>query len=120
MSLYPNMRQVRAFVSVAETSSFTKAAQLMNLTQSAISHSIKSLEEQLGVCLIERAGKRLSITQDGNIYLARCRKVIHELDVAQQELILGRRNLNCIDDWNHWHSISRYNRNNLTRCGWAT
>ena len=86
MSLYPNMRQVRAFVSVAETSSFTKAAQLMNLTQSAISHSIKSLEEQLGVCLIERAGKRLSITQDGNIYLARCRKVIHELDVAQQEL----------------------------------
>jgi len=77
---------MRAFLSVAETSSFTKAAQLMNLTQSAISHSIKSLEEQLGVCLIERSGKRLSITQDGSIYLKRCQKVMRELDLAHQEL----------------------------------
>jgi len=77
---------MRAFLSVAETNSFTKAAQLMNLTQSAISHSIKSLEEQLGVCLIERSGKRLSITQDGTIYLARCQKVIRELELAHQEL----------------------------------
>lgn len=86
MSSYPDIRQMRAFVSVAETHSFTKAAQLMNLTQSAISHSIKSLEEQLGVCLIERSGKRLSITQDGSIYLARCQKVLRELDIAHQEL----------------------------------
>lgn len=86
MSEYPDIRQMRAFLSVAETNSFTKAAQLMNLTQSAISHSVKSLEEQLGVCLIERSGKRLSITQDGTMYLARCRKVIRELDLAQQEL----------------------------------
>ena len=77
---------MRAFVSVAETNSFTKAAQIMNLTQSAISHSIKSLEDLLGVCLIERSGKRLSITQDGNIYLSRCKKVLRELDIAQQEL----------------------------------
>ena len=77
---------MRAFVSVADTNSFTKAAHLMNLTQSAISHSIKSLEELLGVCLIERSGKRLSITQDGNLYLERCRKIIRELDIAHQEL----------------------------------
>ncbi len=83
---YPDIRQMRAFLSVAETNSFTKAAQLMNLTQSAISHSIKSLEEHLGVCLIERSGKRLSITQDGGVYLNRCRKVLRELDLAHQEL----------------------------------
>lgn len=86
MSAYPDIRQMRAFTAVAETSSFTKAAQQMNLTQSAISHSIKSLEEQLGVVLIERSGKRLSITQDGNVYLSRCLKVLRELDLAQQEL----------------------------------
>jgi len=86
MSSYPDIRQMRAFVSVADTNSFTKAAHLMNLTQSAISHSIKSLEELLGVCLIERSGKRLSITQDGNLYLERCRKIIRELDIAHQEL----------------------------------
>ncbi len=77
---------MRAFISVAETNSFTKAAQSMNLTQSAISHSIRSLEDQLGVCLIERSGKRLSITQDGSVYLNRCQKVINELDLAHQEL----------------------------------
>jgi len=72
---YPDIRQMRAFLSVAETNSFTKAAQL-----------IKSLEEHLGVCLIERSGKRLSITQDGGVYLNRCRKVLRELDLAHQEL----------------------------------
>jgi len=86
MSIYPDIRQVRAFVSVAETNSFTKAAKALNLTQSAISHSVKSLEEQLGTCLIERSGKRLAITQDGKIYHKRCRKVISELDQAHREI----------------------------------
>lgn len=86
MSDYPEIRQMRAYAAVAETNSFTKAAQHMNLTQSAISHSIKSLEEQLGVKLIERAGKRLSITQDGKVYLKHCAKILKEMEVAQQEL----------------------------------
>ena len=43
----PDLRQVRAFVAVAETESFTRAAEKLFLTQSAVSHSLRGLEEQL-------------------------------------------------------------------------
>lgn len=82
----PDLRQVRAFVSVAETESFTKAAERLFLTQSAVSYSIRGLEEQLGTQLVERLGKRIGLTQDGVVYLRRCRAVLQELEAAGQEL----------------------------------
>lgn len=82
----PDLRQVKAFVALADTQSFTRAAELLFLTQSAVSHSIRSLEQQLEVRLVERAGKRISLTQDGVVFLRRCRSVIHELEMASQEI----------------------------------
>lgn len=82
----PDLRQVKAFVALADTQSFTRAAELLFLTQSAVSHSIRSLEQQLEVQLVERAGKRISLTQDGVVFLRRCRSVIHELEMATQEI----------------------------------
>jgi len=64
----PDLRQIRAFVAVAETESFTRAAERLFLTQSAVSHSIRSLEEQLGAKLVDRMGKRICITQDGVVF----------------------------------------------------
>ena len=49
----PDLRQVRAFVALADTQSFTRAAEALFLTQSAVSHSIRSLEQQLEVQLVE-------------------------------------------------------------------
>lgn len=86
MSELPDIRQIRAFVAVAEEGGFTQAARSLYLTQSAVSHSIKSLEDQLGVKLIDRLGKRIAITRDGLVYLKRCQKVIRELKNASREL----------------------------------
>ena len=59
----PDLRQVKAFVALADTKSFTRAAELLFLTQSAVSHSIRSLEQQMEVQLVERSGKRIALTQ---------------------------------------------------------
>ena len=82
----PDLRQVRAFVALADTQSFTRAAETLFLTQSAVSHSIRSLEQQLEVQLVERSGKKIALTQDGVVFLRRCRSVISELEQASQEM----------------------------------
>lgn len=82
----PDLRQIRAFVAVAETESFTRAAERLFLTQSAVSHSLRGLEDQLGTKLLERRGKKIAITQDGIVFLRRCRRVLAELEMAAREL----------------------------------
>lgn len=82
----PDLRQVKAFVALADTQSFTRAAEALFLTQSAVSHSIRSLEQQMEVQLVERSGKRIALTQDGVVFLRRCRSVLHELEMATKEI----------------------------------
>ena len=65
MQRLPPLRAIEAFVLVAETSSFTKAASALNVTKSAISRRIQSLEDDLGVKLFRRSNKALSLTDDG-------------------------------------------------------
>jgi len=64
----PPLRAIEAFVLVAETSSFSKAAQELNITKSAISRRIQSLEDDLGVKLFRRSNKALALTNDGASY----------------------------------------------------
>ena len=58
-------RQLRAFLALSRTGSFTGAARVLNLTQSAISHCIKALEEDLGFQLVQRHLKPLALTPHG-------------------------------------------------------
>lgn len=82
----PDLRQIKSLVAIAETASFTKAAKVLFVTQSAVSHSIRGLEAQVGTTLVERYGKRISLTQDGVVFLRRCRRALHELETATREL----------------------------------
>ncbi len=82
----PDLRQVRSLVAVAETESFTKAAERLRVTQSAVSHSIRALETQLDCKLLERSGKRVSLSQHGMILLRRFKAAIGELEKAHEEL----------------------------------
>ncbi|WP_193211701.1 LysR family transcriptional regulator [Luteolibacter marinus] len=84
--LLPDLRQLRAFVSVADEGSFTLAAKKLFLTQSAISHSMKALEDSLGCRLLERLGKKTVLTEEGEVFLRRCRRVLGELEDAGREL----------------------------------
>jgi LysR family transcriptional regulator, low CO2-responsive transcriptional regulator len=84
---FPEIRHLVAFITVLETGGFTRAAEALNLTQSALSHQIKTLEEQLGVDVFARIGKRSVLTQAGEILLKHATVVLRELADARQSLL---------------------------------
>lgn len=79
-------RQLLAFKTLAETGSFTLAAKQLNLTQSAVSHSIKALEEDLGCSLINRLGRKIHLTEAGDIFLAAADKIHQRMQHVRSEL----------------------------------
>lgn len=91
MDWVPDLRQLRAFVAVVEEGSFTLAARRIFVTQSAVSHSLRTLEEQLSCRLLDRSGKRVVVTSEGEILLKRCKRVIFELEQAGRDLDSLRR-----------------------------
>ena len=71
---------LRAFVAVTDTGGFTPAARRLHLTQSAVSHQIRRLEEQAGRPLLRRSTRRLSLTEDGHDFLLHARQALDALD----------------------------------------
>jgi len=70
----------KVFSDLAETASFSQAAQLNAVTQSAVSQQIKALEGRFGVKLIERGRKNFSLTPEGRVFLAAAREVLSVVD----------------------------------------
>ena len=64
----PSLDSLRGFDAAARTLSFTLAGQALNLTQSAISRQVQSLEEALGLRLFERFNRRLALTANGSAF----------------------------------------------------
>ncbi len=79
-------RQLRAFQELARQGSFTHAARSLSLTQSAVSHSIKSLEGFLETELFERLGKTVRLTQAGEAFLPHVDRIMNRMARAQDEL----------------------------------
>ncbi len=86
MSQPLDSRQLRAFTVLARTGSFTRTAQEMHLTQSAISHAMKALEGEMGCRLLDRVGKTVVLTQAGEQLLPRAEKILAEMAAARSEL----------------------------------
>lgn len=85
-SFIPDIRQLRSFVALAETGSFTAAAKSLKLTQSAISHSVRSLEEAMDVTLVDRHGKKSVLTREGELVFRSASRVLAELSGAMTEV----------------------------------
>jgi LysR family glycine cleavage system transcriptional activator len=83
----PPLNALRVFECAARHLSFTHAAEELNITQSAVSHQVKGLEEWLGFSLFERHGQRLSLTPGGNIYAATLGTVFTRIVQATQDLM---------------------------------
>jgi LysR family transcriptional regulator, low CO2-responsive transcriptional regulator len=79
-------RQLRAFTTLARTGSFTQTARELHLTQSAISHSMKALEGDVGCRLLDRLGKKVALTQAGEQLLHHAAKIVLEMDSARSSL----------------------------------
>ena len=74
------LRHLRYFAALAEHLSFTVAAQKVHVTQSTLSHQIRQLEDELGCLLFEREGRRVSMTEAGELFLERVRNALREVD----------------------------------------
>ncbi|MGB0468537.1 MAG: LysR family transcriptional regulator [Pontibacterium sp.] len=77
---------LQAFISVAQNQSFSRAADQLFLTQSAISKRIALLEEQLNSRLFDRIGRNVSLTEAGHALLPRARQVLLELEDARRAI----------------------------------
>lgn len=82
----PPFAAIRAFEASARNNSFSVAADELNVTQSAISHQVKRLEEFLGVQLFVRAPQRLSLTPAGQDYLGELTGILDRLDESTRRL----------------------------------
>lgn len=78
------LSSLRAFVKVVELGSFSEAGRALRLSRSAISKYIADLERDLGVQLIHRTTRRVSPTENGQVYFERSLSVLAELDAADQ------------------------------------
>lgn len=76
------LRQLRAFVAVARTCSFTLAAESLHITQSALSSLVKELERALGVTVIDRSTRRTALSEVGRELYPLVDKILHDLDRA--------------------------------------
>jgi LysR family transcriptional regulator, low CO2-responsive transcriptional regulator len=79
-------RQLRAFAVLARCGSFTEAARHLSISQSAVSHSIKALENRVGCRLFDRVGKNASLTQSGEQLLVHAERILAEMEKAQSEM----------------------------------
>ena len=62
---FPTLNSLRAFSAVAETMSFTRAAASLNVTHAAVSQQVKALEDRIGLTLVERKGKAITLSKEG-------------------------------------------------------
>jgi LysR family transcriptional regulator, glycine cleavage system transcriptional activator len=86
----PAMQALRAFEAAARTGSLTRAAELLHLTHGAIGHQIRGLEEELGVRLVERAGRGIRLTDEGERFAARVRSALGDIAEAVREITEAR------------------------------
>jgi LysR family transcriptional regulator, glycine cleavage system transcriptional activator len=83
----PSLNGLRAFEAAARHLSFTRAAAELNVTQTAISHQIRRLEEQLGLRLFVRRQRTLLLTKDAQQYLPAVRAAFADLRFATDRLL---------------------------------
>jgi DNA-binding transcriptional LysR family regulator len=76
---------MEAFARVVETGSFTAAAARLQTAKSSVSDLVRGLEERLGVRLLERTTRRVRPTEAGQLFYARCRRILDEAGVARAE-----------------------------------
>ena len=83
----PSLNALKAFEAAARHESFTRAAEELCVTQGAVSHQVKALEEELGIKLFNRERQRLIITEAGREYLTVLRDALDRIAVGTERLL---------------------------------
>lgn len=80
-----NLSQLEVLVAIVDTGSLTEAAEVVSLTQSAVSHSLNRLESELGVTLLERGRQGITVTGIGEEVVQHARSVIKQVEIIRQK-----------------------------------
>jgi DNA-binding transcriptional LysR family regulator len=80
---------ITVFVQVAETRSFVATGRLLGVSASAVGKSIARMEQKLGTRLFHRNTRSINLTAEGAMFLERCRRILNELEAAEQELFMN-------------------------------
>jgi DNA-binding transcriptional LysR family regulator len=78
--------EMQTFTSVVDAGSFVRAAESLDMSKAAVSRYVADLESRLGVRLLHRTTRKLSLTEEGRVFHARCKALLGELDEAETEI----------------------------------
>ena len=79
-------QQLRYVCAIAESGSFSRAAEHCHVAQPSLSQQVSKLEDELGTRLFDRLGRRVRLTDAGRIFLPRARAILHEMEAARSEV----------------------------------
>ncbi len=78
---------LKSFVAVAELGSFSRASEQLFMTQPAVSKRIAALEDDLGVLLFDRLGRRIQLTEAGRKFLTSARRILADIEISRDEVL---------------------------------
>lgn len=81
-----DIRQMRYFIAIAEEKNITAAANRLHMSQPPLSLQLKQMEEELGVMLVERHGKKLELTDKGELLYRHALNIVHSMEEVKNEI----------------------------------
>src|ERR1700688_2214575 len=81
------LQQLRYFCAIADTGSFTRAAQHTHVSQASLSQQIRKLQDELGARLFDRLGRAVQLTELGRSFLPRARAILRDLEAARSDVV---------------------------------
>lgn len=79
-------QEMRVFAAVVEAGSFVRASEALDMSKPAVSRYVAELEARLGVRLLQRTTRKLSMTEEGDVFYGRCKEVLAQVDEAEAEI----------------------------------
>ena len=116
------IRQLVTFIRASQFQSFSKAAESLGYSQSAVTVQIRALEDELGVRLFDRLGKRVVLTGQGENFLQNAKRILDEVYNAQQSIknngeLTGTLHIGTLESLRFCSSFAR--RTPRCRCAYA-
>lgn len=87
------LQQLRYFCAIADTGSFSRAAQKTHVSQPSLSQQIRKLEDELGTRLFDRLGRAVQLTELGRAFLPRARAVLRDLEAARSDVVERKKSI---------------------------
>lgn len=78
--------QLKVLLKLIETGNFTKTGEILNLSQSGVSHTINTLEKELGVKLVSREKKSITLTSEGSSVIENIKEILYQEELLNHKL----------------------------------